>query len=141
MNSHVTTLNDCYVISLPELHDKRGSLGVIENRKQIPFDIQRIYFLHGVPKKEVRGEHAHKELSQVICALAGSFKIDLSDGENTRTFCLNNPHQVLFICPMIWRKLYDFSDTAACLVLASHFYDAEDYIHDFAEFQMRKGIQ
>jgi len=141
MNSNATSLDECHIISIPEYHDSRGYLGVIESRKHIPFDIQRIYFLHGVPSKTARGEHAHKELSQVICAISGSFTIELCDGENTRTYCLNNPHQVLFICPMIWRKVYNFSKTACCLVLASAFYDAEDYIHDFTEFQIMKGTR
>ena len=140
MGNKRTSLADCHFISIPEIKDNRGSLGIIESKKHIPFNIARIYFIHSVPSGTVRGEHAHKKLCQVMCAISGSFKIELRDGKDVQTYHLDSPHKVLFICPMIWRRLYEFSDDASCLVLASNIYDPEDYFHDYNDFISQKGI-
>ena len=119
-------------------HAPQGNISVVENDKDIPFEVKRIYYLYDVPGGESRGAHAHKELSQLIIAASGSFSVTLDDGEVKRTFLLNRPYQGLYIVPGIWRTLDDFSSGSVCMVLASHGYDKEDYIRDYEEFKIYK---
>ena len=114
--------------------DKRGQLIALEEQKDIPFHIKRVYYLYDVPGGESRGAHAHKELSQLIVAASGSFTVTLDDGKVKRSFLLNRPYQGLLVVPGIWRDLDDFSSGSVCMVLASHPYDKEDYIRDYDEF-------
>ena len=95
------TIEDCKLIKLPEFSDNRGSLCAIENNKEIPFEIKRIYYLYKNLKNTIRGSHAHKELKQLIIAIKGSFDILLDDGNNKKNFNLNSEKEGLFICPMI----------------------------------------
>ena len=115
-------------------HHKKGNISVVENKKTIPFEIKRAYYLYDIPGGESRGGHAHKELSQLIIAASGSFSVTLDDGNVKRTFLLNRPYQGLLIVPGIWRTLDDFSSGAVCLVLASEKYDEMDYIRDYQKF-------
>lgn len=130
----------CDLIELPHIHDERGSLSFVESDAHIPFSIERIYYLYDVPDAKVRGAHAHKQLQQLIIPISGSFDIELDDGESKKTFHLNRPDQGLYICPMIWRDLSNFSENAVCLVLASEKYDADEYIRDYEEFITSRGI-
>lgn len=125
---------DCALVDLHQIKDSRGNLTVVEGRQQIPFDIKRVYYLHGVTKGSERGGHAHKDLSQLIIAVSGSFDIHINDGRNSKTIHLNTPNLGLYLCPMIWRTIDNFSNDAVCLVLASHFYDENDYYRDYSEF-------
>ena len=126
---------DCTVVELDKHHsDRKGNLSVVENGKTLPFDVKRVYFLYDVPGGEERGAHAHKELEQLIVAASGSFTVTLDDGACKRTFFLNRPYQGLYVKPGIWRDLGDFSSGAVCMVLASHGYDAADYIRDYSDF-------
>ena len=126
---------DCTIIELDKHHsDRKGNITVVENDKEVPFEVCRTYYLYDVPGGESRGAHAHKELSQLIIAASGSFSVTLDDGKVKRTFVLNRPYQGLYVVPGIWRTLDDFSSGAVCLVLASHPYDADDYIRDYDEF-------
>lgn len=125
---------DCSIIEFSKHHAPQGNLSVVQNDKDIPFSVQRIYYLYDVPGGESRGSHAHKELSQLIVAASGSFTVTLDDGRTKRTFILNRPYQGLLVVPGIWRTLDDFSSGSVCLVLASHKYDKEDYIRDYEEF-------
>ncbi len=130
-----TTVYDCTIIELDKHHsDRKGNLTVVENNKTIPFEVKRTYHLYDIPGGEERGAHAHKELRQFIIAASGSFDVVLSDGTVKRTFTLNHPYQGLLIVPGIWRELNNFSSGSVCLVLASHLYEAEDYIRDYNEF-------
>ena len=129
------TVYDCTIIELDKHHsDRKGNISVVENNKDIPFEVKRVYYLYDVPGGESRGAHAHKELSQLIIAASGSFTVTLDDGNVKRTFLLNRPYQGLYIKPGIWRDLDDFSSGSVCLVLASHPYDENDYIRDYEEF-------
>lgn len=112
-----------------------GNISVVENSKDVPFDVRRAYYLYDVPGGESRGGHAHKELSQLIIAASGSFTVTLDDGKVKRTFTLNRPYQGLYVTPGIWRTLDDFSSGAVCLVLASDKYNESDYIRDYNEFK------
>lgn len=126
---------DCTMIELDRHHsDRKGDLSVVENRITVPFDIKRVYYLYDVPGGESRGSHAHKELSQLIIAANGSFRVTLDDGNVRRSFILNRSYQALYVKPGIWRNLDDFSSGAVCLVLASEVYRPEDYIRDYNEF-------
>ena len=132
---HNSSVYDCTIIELDKHHsDSKGNISVVENRKDIPFDVKRTYYLYDVPGGESRGGHAHKELSQLIIAASGSFTVTLDDGRVKRSFTLNRPYQGLYVVPGIWRTLDDFSSGAVCLVLASHGYDAADYIREYEEF-------
>jgi hypothetical protein len=114
-------------------HDK-GNITVVENHLTVPFDVRRTYYLYDIPGGESRGAHAHKELRQLIIAASGSFSVTLDDGNVKRSFLLNRPYQGLLVVPGIWRTLDDFSSGSVCLVLASHPYEAEDYIREYNEF-------
>jgi dTDP-4-dehydrorhamnose 3,5-epimerase-like enzyme len=131
MNSNVF---DCSVIELAKNHHQKGNISVVENNKEIPFSIKRIYYLYDIPGGEDRGAHAHKELKQLIIAASGSFDIILDDGRVNRTFTLNRPYIGLLVVPGIWRELVNFSSGAICMVLASEVYDEKDYIRDYDEF-------
>lgn len=130
-----SSVYDCSVIELDKHHsDRKGNITVVENDRDVPFEVRRTYYLYDVPGGESRGAHAHRELSQLIIAASGSFSVTLDDGKIKRTFILNRPYQGLYVVPGIWRTLDDFSSGAVCLVLASHPYDAGDYIRDYDEF-------
>lgn len=130
-----STVYDCTIIELDKHHsDRKGNISVVENSKDVPFDVKRTYYLYDVPGGESRGGHAHKELRQLIVAASGSFTVTLDDGHVKRSFNLNRPYQGLYVVPGIWRTLDDFSSGAVCLVLASERYDEADYIRDYDKF-------
>lgn len=127
-------LSDCKIIDLPKIQDPRGNLTFIEGREHIPFDIQRVYYLYDVPGGADRGAHAHKQLQQFIVAMSGSFDVILDDGYEQKRFHLNRSYYGLYVCPMMWRYLDNFSSGAVTLVLASRPYDESDYYRDYDEF-------
>lgn len=129
------SLDDCRLVSLPKISDPRGNLSFIEGGKHIPFEIKRVYYLYDVPGGSDRGSHAHKSLHQFIVAMSGSFDVVLDDGRKKQRFHLNRSYSGLYVCPMMWRDLDNFSSGAVCMVLASTHYDAADYIRDYSEFQ------
>ena len=128
------SVEDCKLIDLPKISDPRGNLSFIEGGQHIPFDIKRVYYLYDVPGGSDRGSHAHKNLRQFIVAMSGSFDVVLDDGNQKRRFHLNRSYYGLYMCPMMWRDLDNFSSGAVCMVLASAHYDAADYIRDYKEF-------
>ena len=132
------TVFDCSVIDMSKVHSISGNITVIENKKNIPFDIKRIYYLYDIPGGEKRGGHAHKELHQLIVAASGSFKVMLDDGTNKKIIHLNRPNYGLLVVPGIWRELVEFSSGAICLVLASLKYNESDYIRIYDEFKLKK---
>lgn len=134
MNKEKTTVYDCTMIELSKNHREKGNLTVVQNEKEIPFDVKRCYYLYDVPGGEERGGHSHKQLKQLIIAASGSFDVRLDDGLVKRTFTLNRPYQGLLVVHGIWRDLDNFSSGSVCLVLASEVYQKEDYIRDYNEF-------
>ena len=135
-------LSDCRIIDLPRITDPRGNLTFVEGNGHIPFDIRRVYYLYDVPGGSDRGEHAHKSLHQFMIAMSGSFDVLLHDGNRERRFHLNRSYYGLYVCPMMWRRLDNFSSGSVCMVLASEKYDANDYIRDHDEFlRLVKGEQ
>lgn len=127
-------IDDCSLIDLDIAQIKSGKITVLENSKNIPFDIKRIYYLYDVPMNSSRGGHAHYELQQYIIAVSGSFTFILDDGINKKEVFLNHPNKALHIVPGIWREMKDFSSGSVCLVLASLTYSEKDYIRDYKEF-------
>jgi hypothetical protein len=130
----------CYILNLPVFSAANGAITAINNRKEIPFDVKRVYYLYDIPSGEVRGGHAHKELYQLIVAASGSFEIVIEDGKTKLTHQLNKPYLGLLVKPGIWRELKNFSAGSVCLVLASEIYSEEDYIRDYDEFLVYKHI-
>ena len=128
----------CKIMELPKISDTRGNLTFIESYKQIPFGIQRVYYLYDVPGGAERGGHAHKELEQLIIASSGSFDVVLRDGDRKMRFHLNRPYFGLYICPYVWRELDNFSSGSVCTVLASRPYEEEDYFRDYQDFLSAK---
>ena len=102
-------LEDCKIIELPKISDPRGNLSFIEAGKHIPFEIKRVYYLYDVPGGSERGSHAHKNLHQFIVAMSGSFDVMLDDGKERKRFHLNRSYYGLYVYPMMWRNLDNFS--------------------------------
>ena len=121
------TVNDCKILSLN--YNTR-----LVNNIDIPFEVKRVYYLYDIQNKSIRGEHAHKELYQVIMGLNDGLKIKIDDGQNQKIFNLNKPNKGLLIVPGIWRSLTEFSSDSICLVLASELYSEKDYIRDYNKF-------
>jgi dTDP-4-dehydrorhamnose 3,5-epimerase-like enzyme len=133
-----SSIYDCCIIELNKVHNRSGNITVIEGNNDIPFGVERIYYLYDVPGGAERGGHAHKDLQQLIVAASGCFDVVLDDGKNRKVVELNRPYYGLYIVPGIWREIINFSSGAICLVLASHKYDKEDYIRDYNQFTVFK---
>jgi WxcM-like, C-terminal len=131
------SLEQCKLIDLPKIADPRGNLTFMEGNRHVPFAIERVYYLYDVPGGAERGGHAHLDLHQLIVAMSGSFDVLLDDGRATKRFHLNRSYYGLYVCPMIWRELDNFSSGSVCLVLASNRYDEADYIRDHQDFMSR----
>ncbi len=132
---YTTPLSNCRIMYFPKIHDPAGNLTFIEGGNHIPFDIARTYYLYDVPGGSSRGSHAHKGLHQVLIAMSGSFDVVLDDGTHQTRYHLNRSYCGLYICPMIWRRLENFSSGSVCMVLASQTYDEADYIRYYDEFR------
>jgi dTDP-4-dehydrorhamnose 3,5-epimerase-like enzyme len=128
------SLEKCRIIELPKIADPRGNLTFIEGGRHIPFEIKRVYYLYDVPGGSSRAAHGHKSLHQLVIAMSGSFDIVLDDGVQKKRFHLNRSYQGLYINPMIWRDMDNFSGGSVCMVLASDFYDEVDYFREYPEF-------
>lgn len=135
----MASIEHCKIIDLPKIEDERGNLTFVEGGHHVPFDIQRVYYLYDVPGGSARGGHAHKALHQLIIAISGSFDVVLNDGTNTRRFHLNRSYCGLYVCPMMWRELDNFSSASVCMVLASNKYDESDYYRDYGQFLAARG--
>lgn len=128
------TIENCKIIELPKISDPRGNLTFVEGNRHIPFDIKRVYYLYDVPGGAERGGHAHKALHQLIIAMSGSFDIHLDDGREKKTIHMNRSYYGLYVCPMMWREIDNFSSGAVCMVLASNYFDEDDYYRDYSKF-------
>jgi hypothetical protein len=127
-------IDKCQIHNLPRINDPRGNLTFVEAHRHVPFDIRRVYYLYDVPGGAERGGHAHRALHQLIIAMSGSFDIHLDDGRAKKTIHLNRSYNGLYVCPMIWREIDNFSSGAVCMVLASDFYDEKDYYRNYNLF-------
>ena len=134
-------INDCRLIELPKIQDPRGNLTYIEAGEHIPFNIKRVYYLYDVPGGAERGGHAHKGLHQLIIAMSGSFDVVLDDGYEKKRIHLNRSYNGLYVCPMMWRELDNFSSGSVCMVLASNKYDEDDYFRDYGAYLGARDCQ
>lgn len=131
-------LSEAKLIQLPKFLDERGNLSVIEEEKDIPFKIQRSYWIYDVPGGECRGGHAYKENEEFIVSLSGSFDVILDDGSERKVFSLNRSYYGLYVPKGLWREMDNFSTNSLALVLSSTMYDANDYIRDYGVFKAYK---
>ncbi len=134
------TLDLCKIVELPKISDPRGNLTFIEGDHHVPFDIQRVYYTYDVPGGAERGGHAHKGLEQLIIAMSGSFDVILDDGHNKKRIHLNRSYNGLYVCPMIWREIDNFSSGSVCMALASNRYDEADYYRDYDQYLAAQGV-
>lgn len=134
MLMHELKVSNCKLILSESHHNATGQLFVFENLKTIPFEIKRVYSIRKVLRNVTRGKHAHGILRQVIICLSGSCKFLLDDGKNKEIVELNNPELGLYIGTYVWREMFDFSEDCILMVLASEFYDANEYIRDYEDF-------
>ena len=128
------SIKDCTLIDLPRINDPRGNLTFIESVRHIPFELKRVFYLYDVPGGAMRAGHALKRCHQLIVAISGSFDVILDDGAERKRFPLNRSYHGLYVTPLVWREIDNFSSNSVCLVLASEVYDESDYYRDYTRF-------
>lgn len=121
-------------IDFQEHGDWRGQLVALEENKNIPFSVKRVYFMYDTLENVTRGKHAHVKLQQILFCVAGACTIRLDDGNEKVEVRLDQPSRGLLIGPGVWREMYDFTPGAVLMVLASEYYDESDYIRDYEVF-------
>lgn len=130
---------DCTVFELPKISNRAGNITAINNVSELPFNVERVYYLYDVPSGVNRGGHAHHALYQCLIAASGSFDIILDDGINKKIVTLNRPNYGLLITPGIWREIINFSSGSICLVMASEQYNEDDYIRTYDCFKKMRS--
>ena len=128
-------LSDVKMVELPIFLDERGNLSVVEQFKNVPFKIERVYWIYDVPGGEYRGGHAYKENEELIVALSGSFDVVLDDGKEQKRYPLNRSYYGLYVPKGLWREMDNFSTNSLALVLASKKFDVNDYMRNYEEFK------
>ena len=123
------------ITKLPRIEDCRGNLSFIEGDRHVPFRIERTYCIYDVPGGQMRAGHAYRTQQEFIVALSGSFDIVFTDGNGVKTVTLNRSYNGVYVPPMMWRQLTNFSTNSVALVLASMPFDESDYIRDFGEYE------
>lgn len=129
-----SSIDDCPVLTLQQHHHDNGNLSVVENFNELPYEINRVYYLYDIPGGVERGGHSHRECFEFIIAVSGSFDVEIDDGKEKKTVSLNRSNKGLLVKPGIWRVLNNFSSGSVCLVIASQGYNESDYIRDYNEF-------
>ncbi|MBR0118688.1 MAG: FdtA/QdtA family cupin domain-containing protein [Eubacterium sp.] len=122
------------ILSFPDLGDERGNLVVVEGGMQIPFDIKRIFYIYGSDDTVVRGQHANLRSEFVLINVAGTSKVKVDDGKETRVIELNQPRMGVYLSKMLWKEMYDFSADSVLLVLSNEHYDAGEYVREYDEY-------
>jgi uncharacterized RmlC-like cupin family protein len=130
-----TTVFDCSLLEFPVVKNRAGNLTPVHGGENIPFNIERVFYVYDIPSGENRGGHAHKTCHQILIAASGSFDVELDDGKNKRTVTLNRPVAGLYLPPGVWAVEKNYSSGAICLVLASHVYEENDYIRKYADLK------
>lgn len=131
--------NTCRIIELPKIIDHRGNLTFVESGRHIPFEFKRVFYLYDIPGDESRAGHALITCQQFVVAISGSFDVVLDNGVEKNRYHLNRSYYGLYIPPLTWREIDNFSSGSVCLVLASEFYNELDYYRNYAEFQNAVG--
>jgi len=134
IKNYKPSINNCTIIEFAKIENRAGNISPIQGESDVPFKIERVFYLYDIPGGEDRGAHAHKQCHQFLIAGSGSFNVLVDDGNNKRTFSLNRPYYGLHIPPGIWAAEMGFSSGAICLVLTSHKYDENDYIRDYQKY-------
>lgn len=127
-------MDDYKILSWDERGDNRGKLVVVENIKDIPFEIKRIFYIYGMNEESVRGQHSNRRSEFVLINVAGSAKVRLHDGKKETVVELYKPNMGLYIPKFMWKDMYDFSPDCVMLALSNKMYDGSEYIRDFDEF-------
>ena len=128
------------MLTFPQHGDERGHLVVVEGEQDIPFVVKRIFYMYGSDRNVVRGQHANRRSEFVLINVSGQSKIRVDDGlGNEAVFSLNRPHTGIYLPPMVWKDMYDFSEDSVLLVLANTHYDGHEYIRDYDEFIKEVG--
>jgi glyoxylate utilization-related uncharacterized protein len=135
----LSRLSDCHLIDFPVIRDPRGNLTFVEGGNHVGFDLKRVFYLYDVPGGETRAGHALKTTEQVLIAMSGSFDVVVDDSRDRTTFTLNRSYFGLYLPPLIWREIENFSSGAVCLVLASRRYDEADYHREYGDFEAAVG--
>lgn len=130
----MTLQEKCPVLHFTDLGDERGKLVVIEGERSIPFTIQRVFYIYGSDSTVVRGQHANRKSEFVLINVAGQSKVRIMDGKDELVVKLDKPMMGIYIPPMIWKDMYDFSSDSVLLVLASTHYDGKEYIRNYDEY-------
>lgn len=133
-------LSDVKIIDLPKIEDPRGNLSIIEEEKNVPFKIERTYWIYDVPGGQVRGGHAFKKQQELIVALSGSFDVVVDDGKVKQTFSLNRSYYGLYIPAGLWRQMQNFSTNSLAMVLSSTRFSEDDYIREYPDFLKYEGL-
>lgn len=129
-----STIQDCRIIELPKIFNKKGNITPVHGNIEVPFDLKRVFYIYDIPGGESRGAHAHKTLEQfIICAL-GSFDVTIDDGRNRDVVHLSRAYKGLYIPPMIWAAEINFSSGSICLVLTSDYFKESDYYREYDEY-------
>lgn len=135
---HVT--EQCKVLNFADLGDERGKLVVVEGSRDIPFKIERVFYIYGSDSEVVRGQHANRESEFVLINVGGTSKVRIDNGHSEAIIELNKPMMGLYIPTMVWKDMYDFSEDSILLVLASTHYDGSEYIRDYEEYKKEMGV-
>ena len=136
---HVT--EQCKVLNFGDLGDERGKLVVVEGNKDIPFKIERVFYIYGSDSEVVRGQHANRESEFVLINVGGTSKVRIDNGHTEAIIELNKPMMGLYIPTMVWKDMYDFSEDSILLVLASTHYNGQEYIRDYEEYKKEMGAE
>ncbi|WP_165020195.1 sugar 3,4-ketoisomerase [Dysgonomonas sp. ZJ279] len=135
IRSQYNTVFDCSLIEFPVIKNRAGNITPVHSSDNIPFDIERVFYIYDIPSGEKRGMHAHKHCHEILIAASGSFNVELDDGTNKKVVTLNHPMYGLHIPPGVWATEKEYSSGAICIALASEKYDKKDYIHTYSEFK------
>jgi mannose-6-phosphate isomerase-like protein (cupin superfamily) len=130
----ITTPASCQIIHLPRVEDVRGNLSFVEEKRHIPFAIRRVYWVYDVPGGATRDGHAYRTLEEFIIAVSGSFDVAIDDGTEQQVVQLNRSYVGLYVPPLVWRRLENFSSNSIALILASQPYSEGDYLREYQEF-------
>lgn len=130
----------CRIIELPKVMDPRGNLTFVEGGRHIPFSVRRAFWIYDVPGGEMRGSHAYRRNRELIIAVSGSFDVEVDAGCGVVRYHLNRSYYGLYLPPLHWRSLVNFSTNSLCLVLASEEYDVDDYLRDYELFRTVRGF-
>ena len=131
--------NSAKIIDLPKVTDRRGNLSIIEEMKDIPFEIKRCFWIYDVPGGEIRGGHAYRTTQEFIVALSGSFDVVIDDGNIKQTFSLNRSYYGLYVPTMMWRQMQNFSTNSLALIVTNTEFNKNDYIYDYNDFIKEKS--